>query len=411
MRPLICDMCSSNNMVKQDGLFVCQSCGTKYSVDEAKRMMFDGPIEIEGIIKIDRSEDFDNLSQLAQSSMKDKLFKDALYYSKEALEIKPDDIDMIAIKAFARFAEESFNDEIPIYCKNAMKRVNSLYFEFDGSFEERRLLLNRLNNIVRVATTYRIDLYDAAIQHLRNQRREYSARLEKEARTELVLADNATARRRAESKLNKLLKNKDYNEELEYKIQYVKENRSLISEYREQLIRSITIKQKRNYANEALYKKEICDAYWAEHEEEKALIEAEINEYNSKIRELQNEFTRLQQRINELNEIINLGNTPLAIKKKEYSTRLMDLYNRKRRLSIFSGFKRRRIKKEIKELQKNIPSLNAVIEEQKQLKNQYYAEYRDLKAAVSDISSQKSDFNSKVTLLKKELARELSAEA
>ena len=28
-------------MIKQDGVFVCQSCGAKYSVEEAKKMMVD----------------------------------------------------------------------------------------------------------------------------------------------------------------------------------------------------------------------------------------------------------------------------------------------------------------------------------------------------------------------------------
>lgn len=50
MKQLVCEMCCSNDLVKQDGFFVCQSCGTKYSVEEAKKMM------VEGTVKVDYSD-------------------------------------------------------------------------------------------------------------------------------------------------------------------------------------------------------------------------------------------------------------------------------------------------------------------------------------------------------------------
>lgn len=64
MKALICEMCNSNDLVKQDGLFVCQSCGTKYSVEEAKKMMF------EGTVKVDNTEELTNLYQLARRAKK-----------------------------------------------------------------------------------------------------------------------------------------------------------------------------------------------------------------------------------------------------------------------------------------------------------------------------------------------------
>ena len=41
MKQLTCEMCGSTDLVKQDGIFVCQSCGCKYSVEEAKKMMIE----------------------------------------------------------------------------------------------------------------------------------------------------------------------------------------------------------------------------------------------------------------------------------------------------------------------------------------------------------------------------------
>lgn len=50
MKALQCEMCGSQEMVKQDGMFVCQYCGTKYSIEEARNLM------VEGTVKIDNSE-------------------------------------------------------------------------------------------------------------------------------------------------------------------------------------------------------------------------------------------------------------------------------------------------------------------------------------------------------------------
>ena len=50
MKPLVCEMCGSNDVVKQEDLFVCQNCGTKYSVEAARKMMIDGPVEVKGTV-------------------------------------------------------------------------------------------------------------------------------------------------------------------------------------------------------------------------------------------------------------------------------------------------------------------------------------------------------------------------
>ena len=35
MKQLTCEMCGSTDLIKQEGVFVCQTCGTKYSVEES----------------------------------------------------------------------------------------------------------------------------------------------------------------------------------------------------------------------------------------------------------------------------------------------------------------------------------------------------------------------------------------
>lgn len=66
MKALTCEMCGSTNLLKQDGVFVCQSCGTKYSVEEAKKMMVEGTVAVEGTVKIDTSSELKNLYEIAR---------------------------------------------------------------------------------------------------------------------------------------------------------------------------------------------------------------------------------------------------------------------------------------------------------------------------------------------------------
>ena len=55
MKAMTCEMCGSNEFVKEDGLFVCQSCGIKYSLEDAKRMMIEGTVDVQGTVKVDNS--------------------------------------------------------------------------------------------------------------------------------------------------------------------------------------------------------------------------------------------------------------------------------------------------------------------------------------------------------------------
>ena len=89
MKQLVCEMCGGHDLVKQDGVFVCQNCGTKYSVEEAKKMMVEGTVavkgivEVEGKVAVDKTKDIDKLFVLARREKEsgDK-WKARRYYSQ-----------------------------------------------------------------------------------------------------------------------------------------------------------------------------------------------------------------------------------------------------------------------------------------------------------------------------------------
>ncbi len=80
MKALTCEMCGSTNLIKEGGVFVCQSCGTKYSVEEAKKMMVEGTVDVKGTVKVDTSDELKNLYEIARRSKDNNNDENAMKY-------------------------------------------------------------------------------------------------------------------------------------------------------------------------------------------------------------------------------------------------------------------------------------------------------------------------------------------
>ncbi len=89
MKQLICEMCGSTELMKQDGVFVCQTCGTKYSVEEAKKMMVEGTVDVTGTVKVDDSSKVDNYYTLAENAYEASNKQEAENYCNKIIEIDP----------------------------------------------------------------------------------------------------------------------------------------------------------------------------------------------------------------------------------------------------------------------------------------------------------------------------------
>ncbi len=91
MKQLTCEMCGSTDLIKQDGVFVCQNCGTKYSVEEAKKMMMEGSADTSGpAVKVDRSAELDNYRNIMINSFNATNYNEASSYASKVLEITDD---------------------------------------------------------------------------------------------------------------------------------------------------------------------------------------------------------------------------------------------------------------------------------------------------------------------------------
>ncbi len=103
MKAIVCEMCGSNDLVKKDGLYVCQQCGTKYSVEEAKKMMveIEGKIDVSGSkVEIDKKSELDNYYIIARRAIDNRDFETAEKYYDMILQIEPNSYEAVFYKAY-----------------------------------------------------------------------------------------------------------------------------------------------------------------------------------------------------------------------------------------------------------------------------------------------------------------------
>lgn len=81
MKVIKCELCGSNDFKKVNGEYECQFCHTKYSVEDAKKMMIEGTVDVSGsTIKVDTSDELLNLYKLARVARNDNNSEKAQKY-------------------------------------------------------------------------------------------------------------------------------------------------------------------------------------------------------------------------------------------------------------------------------------------------------------------------------------------
>lgn len=97
---LTCELCNSTNFVKEEGMFVCQDCGMKYSIEEAKRLIAGGDAPAaSGSSSI--QEKVANFLTLANNAFNSDNNEEAENYASKVLEIDANNAEAWLIKGEA----------------------------------------------------------------------------------------------------------------------------------------------------------------------------------------------------------------------------------------------------------------------------------------------------------------------
>lgn len=121
MKQLTCEMCGSTDLIKQDGVFVCQSCGCKYSVEEAKKMMIEGTVEVTGTVKVDSAENIEKFLENARRAKKKEDWEETEKYYNLVEQHEPSNIEAIFYSSYGKAKRSLVEDDL--YKRQAIFKV------------------------------------------------------------------------------------------------------------------------------------------------------------------------------------------------------------------------------------------------------------------------------------------------
>lgn len=152
MKQLTCEMCGSTDLIKQNGVFVCQSCGCKYSVEEAKKMIIEGNIDVSGsTVKINNSAEIEYLNDKLNRSVEIKDYDSMLRISDELLRINKDNPDALFIYGYALACiDETSINETVVYAREALTTQYRVVGENEKFYDFATTVLTKLYKLINV---------------------------------------------------------------------------------------------------------------------------------------------------------------------------------------------------------------------------------------------------------------------
>lgn len=151
MKQLTCEMCGGTDLIKQDGVFVCQNCGMKYSVEEAKRMMIEGTVDVQGTVKVDNSAFVQKYLANARRAYEKEDWEEVEKYYNMVEQNDPHNMEAVFFSSFGKAMLSLTDDE---YFKREQKfgvlnkSISVINDYFEESSEEKEEVLRKISDAI-----------------------------------------------------------------------------------------------------------------------------------------------------------------------------------------------------------------------------------------------------------------------
>lgn len=158
MKSIVCEMCGSHDMIKTNDHYVCQSCGTKFTLEEARKLI------VEGVVKIDNTERLDNLFEAARNAKSIGNYEQAKRFYTEILTLEPNSWEATYYSVFCSAADcmimqiESSANSLR-NCLDICFRLIELYAE-----DKAEAVSSVARDTISIAGVF----HDAALEHFDN---------------------------------------------------------------------------------------------------------------------------------------------------------------------------------------------------------------------------------------------------
>lgn len=127
MKKLVCEMCGGTNIVKENGVYVCQNCGVQYSLEEAKKMMIEGTVNVQGTVQVDNTTLVENYYRNARRAMQQEDWEGVERYYDLILQNNPGSIEAIFYSAYGRVKLSFYESDVPKRAQKINVLINNIY--------------------------------------------------------------------------------------------------------------------------------------------------------------------------------------------------------------------------------------------------------------------------------------------
>lgn len=153
-----CEMCNSVDIVKEGDYYVCQSCGTKYTVEAARNLMIEGTVEVKGTVKIDNTDFVKKTIENARRAFSKEDWSDVEKYYNIVEQNVSNNMEAVFFSAYGKAMlslsdsdyskrEQKFN-----VLKNSISMICNYY---DVTKEEKHIVLNSITSAISKMYTIR----------------------------------------------------------------------------------------------------------------------------------------------------------------------------------------------------------------------------------------------------------------
>ena len=176
MKQIKCELCGSIELIKQEGVYVCQHCGAQYSIEEAKKLMIDGVVEVTGKLKLDSSEKLANLYKIARRAKNDDNAENAAKYYDQILIEDPDSWEatfyVVYFKAMQCKIAEIQSAATSVYnCTDTV--LNLINDNMNGATEQEEAFSEVVSRITDICTLFYNSATNSYYDHEQRNVQEY----------------------------------------------------------------------------------------------------------------------------------------------------------------------------------------------------------------------------------------------
>ena len=175
MKRVICEVCRGSEILKDNGVFICQSCGCKYSLEEVRKLLAeDDSIQQnpKTLPPADQAEEYANTLKATRDAMMDGRFDSAYTNSIRLIAMKPDVPELIAIQALSILGKEKMTLDIPASTRKGMERFHSMFGTWKAVYSEQAKAIRNVQSYVDLACQAQVATLRGEIPELESQKYE-----------------------------------------------------------------------------------------------------------------------------------------------------------------------------------------------------------------------------------------------